>query len=142
MYRIAEKRINSGLSLGARILLGSVSALFGLIMILVAPPTEKQIYFFMFAAFCIAISIACFTKGKVRMFTGSLIGTALFIVALGYFADQLLNGGDLFSKRSEQSIFNSLLFFIFFGLPGISYTLRAKFGIGENSPNKSNQNGQ
>ena len=128
MYKEAEKQINRGLSLVPRLLLGTVSGLFGLMMILIAPPTDKGIFFYMFGGFCLLIFIACVTRGRVRQFVGSVIGGCIFLISFAYFASQLFGGGPIFSERSEPSIFNSSLFFFAFGLPGISYMLKARFG--------------
>jgi uncharacterized membrane protein len=129
MYREAEEQINKGLSPFARILLGLVSGLFGLMMIGIAPDTDKQIYFYLFGGFCLAICFACIFKGRVRQFLGSIIGVCLVVLSVWYLVSQVLGGGPLFSARSDQSILNAALFFIFFGLPGLSYVIRAKFGL-------------
>jgi len=131
MYREAEKRINEELSPFSRILLGGVSGLFGLMMILIALPTEKQIYFYFFAGFCLAVSFACVFKGRVRQFLGSVIGSALVLLSIFYLFSQLLGGGPLFSARSGQSIFNAFMFAILFGIPGLAYVAKAKFGCGK-----------
>jgi hypothetical protein len=133
MYREAEEAINQGLSPFARILLGSVSGLFGLMMIFIAPPTDKQVYFYLFGGFCLAISFACIFKGWVRQFLGSLIGLCLVIVSGWYLVSQLIQGGPLFSARSEQSLFNAVLFALFFGIPGLAYMLKARFGLSKKS---------
>lgn len=129
MYRAAEEKINEGLSLFSRIILGCVSGLFGLMMVLIAPPTDKQVYFYLFGGFCLVISLACIFKGKVRQFFGSLIGVALAILSICYLCSQLLEGGPLFSARSDQSIFNAIMFTLFFGIPGLTYAAKAKFGF-------------
>lgn len=129
MYKEAEEIIKKGLSPFSRALLGSVSGLFGLMSIFVAPPDAKQVYFYLFGGFCLAISLACAFKGRVRQFLGSLIGLALAILSIWYLASQLLDGGPLFAARSEQSIFNAIMFSLLFGVPGITYVVKAKFGI-------------
>jgi len=63
MYRQAEETINHGLSLGARLLLGVLATLFGITMVLIAPPTDKAIFFYAFGIFCLLIALGCFTKG-------------------------------------------------------------------------------
>ena len=131
MYREAEEKIKEGLSPFSRILLGCVSGLFGLMMVLIAPPTEKLVYFYLFGAFCLAISLACIFTGRLRQFLGSIIGVALLVLSICYLVSQLLGGGPLFSGRSDQSIFNALLFTVFFGFPGVTYAAKAKFGFGK-----------
>jgi hypothetical protein len=77
LHRIAAKQITQdGLSVTARIILASFSALFGAVMFLAAPPTDKAIYFYAFGALCVLICIACLTSGRARQFCGSIIGTA------------------------------------------------------------------
>lgn len=128
MYKEAEEQINEGLSPVARVILGFFSGLFGVMMILIAPPTDKDIFFYMFGGFCLLIFFACVTKGKVRQFIGSTIGCSMFALSLVYFGSQLVGDIQLFSKRSQSSLFNSILFFVAFGIPGISYAVKAKFG--------------
>ena len=108
-----------------------VSGLFGLMMIGIAPDTDKQIYFYLFGGFCLAICLACIFKGRVRQFIGSFIGVCLVILSLWYLAAEITGQGPLFSSRSEQSIFNAILFSVFFGLPGLNYAIKARFGFGK-----------
>ena len=136
MYQEAEEKINEGLSPFSKILLGSVSGLFGLMMILIAPPTDKQLYFYLFGGFCCVISMACIFKGRVRQFLGSIIGMVLAILSIWYLTSQLLSGGPMFSARPDQSIFNAIMFTVFFGVPGLAYVVKAKFGFGGKNPNK------
>lgn len=131
MYREAEEQINKGLSPFARILLGLFSGLFGLMMVGTAPDTDKRIYFYLFGGFCLAICLACVFKGRIRQFIGSAIGVCLAIASVWYLASEIMGGGPFFSSRSGQSIFNAILFSIFFGLPGLTYTIKAKFGFGK-----------
>lgn len=125
----SRKKINEGLSPFSRVLLGSFSGLIGVMMILIAPPTEKQLYFYLFGGFSLTIALACIFKGRVRQFLGSIIGVVLLALSIWYLLSQLFGGGPLFSARSGQSIFNALLFTVFFGIPGITYAAKAKFGF-------------
>lgn len=129
MYEQANETINQGLSFGARITLGVISGLFGVVMLLVAPPTDKAIYFYLFGAFCLFITVACFTKGRVRQFVGSSIGSAIFIMGLVYLVSELVGGVFWSGRRSEPSVFNALMYLIFIGVPGAAYTLKARFGF-------------
>lgn len=129
MYEQANETINQGLSLGARIFLGSISGLFGVVMILVAPPTDKAVFFYLFGAFCLFISIACFTRGRIRQFVGSTIGVAIFIAGLAYLVAELTAGIYWSGQRSEPSVFNALLYLLFIGVPGAAYAYRARFGF-------------
>jgi len=129
VYRIAEEEIGKGLSLGARLTLGIASALFGLTMLLVAPPTDKAAYFYMLAGFCFLICIACVTRGRIRQFIGSLIGTALFVLSLSYLGFEAMEGRIFSSSRSEPSLLNAIFFLIAFGIPGAAYAAKARFGL-------------
>ena len=129
MYEQANKTINQGLSLGARITLGLISGLFGVVMLLIAPPTDKAIYFYLFGAFCLFITVACVTRGRVRQFVGSVIGSAVFIMGLAYLVSELTAGVYWSSRRSEPSVFNALLYLFFIGLPGAAYAYKARFGF-------------
>ncbi|WKD48966.1 hypothetical protein [Microbulbifer spongiae] len=120
MYRAGEEIINKGLSPFTRILFGFVSGMFGLVMIISAPPTDMAIRVYVFAGACLSISFACMFTGRVRQFFGSLIGLGLFSASMWYLLTQLLHG-PLLSKRSEQSVLNAVLFLVFFGVPGVSY---------------------
>ena len=91
MYEQANERINEGLSFGARLMLGVVAALFGIIMFLIANPEHRE-GFYAFGAFCMLIAIACFTKGRVRQFIGSLVGSTIFLVGVWYLAVELREG--------------------------------------------------
>lgn len=131
MYREAEEQINEGFSPFARILLGVVSGLFGIMVIRIAPDTNKQIYYYLFGGFCLAICLACIFKGRVRQFIGGIIGVFLFILSSWYLASEIISGGPLFGSRSEQSLFNAILFLVFFGLPDLSYAIKEKFGFSQ-----------
>lgn len=137
MYKEAEKQINEGLSPFARIFLGLVAGLFGFMMISIAPPTDNQLPYYMIGGFCLLISLCCITTGRVRQFAGSIIGCVLFISSLFYIYSQLGSDSPLFSARSDQSLFNSFLFLVCFGLPGITYVVKAKFGLSSAKPEKS-----
>jgi len=134
MYTLAEKTIRKGLSPVARILLGAVSALFGLIMLATASGTADPFFATMIGAFCFAIALACVTWGRVRQFVGSLIGTALFILSLVYLWSQVTGGTLLWGNRSEPSILTAVLFVVFLGVPGISYAASARFGLRKKKP--------
>ena len=127
MYEQANEKINDGLSLGARILLGSISCLFGAVMILVAPPTDNAPYFYLFGAFCLFITIACFTRGRVRQFVGSTIGAVIFLAGLAYLFAELTAGVLWSDRRSEPSVLNALLCLFFIGIPGAAYAYKTRF---------------
>ena len=128
MHKRAQEEINRGLSPVARYILAVFAGLFGVMMLLIAPPTDKAIFFYAFGVFCLLIAFASITKGRVRQFAGSLIGTALFLLSLGYLY-AVINGGVIMSNsRSEPSVKNALIFLFLFGLPGIAYAMKVKFG--------------
>lgn len=129
MYKETEEQINDGLSPLKRILLGLVSGLFGLMMVGIAPDNNKQIHFYLLGAFCLVIFLSCIFKGRAQQFLGSVIGLCLVTLSIWYLASQIIEDGPLLNLRSEQSIFNAILFTVFFGLPGLSYAAQAKFGF-------------
>ena len=132
MYKAAEEQINKGLSPFSRFILGLFSALFEVVMVLVAPPTDKAVFFYAFGAFCLLISVACVTKGRIRQFVGSFIGSILLILS-GWYLYAQLTGGPFFSeRRSEPSVVNAWFFFVAFGIPGAAYAIRTKFGFRHN----------
>lgn len=142
MYRAADEAINKGLSLGARILLGVASVLFGAIMMLFASTSQEPFNAYLFGAVCFTIALACFTRGRVRQFVGSLIGSAMFLAGVFYLVDQI-SGGRLFSaSRAEPSMLNAILYLVFIGLPGAAYVRKARFGFGkkpEPDPDQASQ---
>ena len=74
------------------------------------------------------------TRGKVRQFFGSIIGCVLAIISCLCLFSQLAEGPALYNGRSEPSVINAIAFFVAFGVPGISYALKAKFGLRSNEP--------
>ncbi len=133
MYKISTKEINKGLSLPARIILFVFSVIFGLIMFLAAPHSEKDIFFHAFGLFCISIGMACITKGRSRQFFGSLISLGILIMAIMYLYDEITGGPLVSGSKSEPSILNAIFFSSAFGLPSIGYLIKAKFGFGKNA---------
>src|SRR5690242_4390289 len=132
MYRAAEEQIiHIGLTIGARVVLAFFSAFFGIVMFLVAPPTEKAALFYAFGGFCVFIALACVTSGRVRRFFGSVIGCTLFGLSLFYLLHELFDGDLIRSNRGEPSILQAIFFLLAFGIPGAAYAVRARFGIGK-----------
>jgi len=131
MYRQSNEAINHGLSLGARIVLGSVAALFGTVMLLVAPPSTdtKTIGFYAFGAFCLLIAIACFTSGRVRQFIGSVIGCTIFFVGVAYLVAEFSAGTLSSSSHASPSAYNAVKYLLFIGIPGIVYAYKVRFGF-------------
>jgi len=130
MYREgAELITQKGLSPFSRAILGLFSGLFGAVMVLIAPPTDKQIFFYLFGGFCLTVCLACIFTGRLRQFIGSSIGVSVFFIAGWYLFSQIISGEFISGSRSQPSIINAVFFFILFGLPGISYAAKAKFGF-------------
>jgi hypothetical protein len=130
MYRAADETINNGLSLGARILLGTAATLFGVIMVLFATTSERPLGAYLFGVLCFIVALACLTHGRTRQFLGSIIGSAMFIAGVFYLADQVSGGKLLSASRAEPSVLNATLYLTFIGLPGAAYVLKARFGFG------------
>lgn len=128
MYREGEEIINRGLSSFSRILRGLFSGLFGVVMVATAPDNNKAIFFYLFGGFCFLICFDCIVKGKARQFIGSIIGICIFLLSFGYLINELTGGPFMSGARSELSVVNALSFLIFFGIPGLTYALRVKFG--------------
>jgi hypothetical protein len=118
------------MSFGARVLLAVFALLFGVLMIAVAPPTDKAPLFYAFGAFCIAIAVACVTSGRIAAFFGSLVASGILVMGLQYFASMFLHGPLATGRPSDQSLMNAALFFGVFGLPSAIYLWRARFGLG------------
>ena len=129
MYKEAQEAINNGLSLGARIALGFSSLLLAAMLITIDTPSEKALFVHSFACFCLLITIACFVKGRPRQFIGSFIGIGLFLISVCYLGSQLSKGVFWSDSRGEPSVVNAFLFMLAFGIPGIAYTIKAKFGF-------------
>lgn len=128
-YKVAEETINEGLSPGARWALAIFSALFGLSMFFNAPDAASPGGAKVFGTFCIFIALACVTQGRVRQFIGSTIGVAIFSFALWYGYGQFDGGKVSSGSRGEPSIINAALFMLCFGIPGLTYAFKARFGF-------------
>ena len=134
MHEVAAEKISEGLSLPARIILFIFSSLFGAIMFLTAPDSEKAIYFYAFSIFCFSIGIACISKGRVRQFIGSLIALAIVIMALWYLYSEVVAGVWFSGSRSNPSFLNAIFFSFAFGLPSVLYISKARFGFSKRNP--------
>ena len=106
-----------GLSFGARITLAVFAGFFGVIMLHVGSGWEGQgkMGINMFGTFCLFVAVACVTTGRVRQFVGSIIGCALCTIALWY----------VVTTSSDDS----LTFFVIFGIPGVAYAYKVRFGF-------------
>ena len=128
MQKPVEEAINNGLGLFTRTLLGLVAGGFSVAMVGVTPPDGRSVFFYTFAVLCLSVSAACFLKGRARQFFGSIVGLLIFLVSIVYVADQLAYG-ELISDRTEPSLINALAFMFCFGVPGIGYVYKARFGF-------------
>lgn len=117
------------MSLGARILLGLIVLLVGALMVLIAPNDENRIGFYGIAAFTASASIFFLATGRFRDFFGSCVGLALFAAGLWYLVGQL-DAGTLYSgSHGRPSIVNAILFNFLFGVPGILFAMKVRFGF-------------
>jgi hypothetical protein len=132
MYEVAEQKINEGLSPIARLLLALGSIIFGSVMALVVPPTDKAPSFYVLAGFGFMVALACVTQGRARQFVGSVIGVGLFAFTVTYLGYEVFNGPVVTRNRSEPSIVMAILCFLAFGLPGARYVWKARFGVAQN----------
>ena len=128
MYEQANENINKGLSLGARIFLGSIAALFGIVMVLIGKDATHPLGVIGFGVFCILIAVACVATGRARQFVGSIIGTLMFLVGIAYVGHELVAGPAVSGSRAEPSVLNAVLYLVFIGIPGASYAYRTRFG--------------
>lgn len=128
-FGIYGQAINNGLSLGARITIGFFAGLFGIVMIFVASQMADAMSLYMFGVFCLLIAFVCVTKGRVRQFVGSLIGCAVFAIAIWYVITEVAAGVFWSDSRSEPSVLNAIMFFIVFGIPGAAYAYKVRFGF-------------
>lgn len=117
------------MSLGARILIALFAGLFGGVMAATAPPTDKAPLFYAFSAFCFAISVASLVPGRIAQFFGSLVATGILFVGVAYVISMFLHGPLFTGRRSDESLFNSLLFLAVFGYPSATYLWHARFGL-------------
>lgn len=118
------------MSLAARIVLAVFAALFGGLMVAVAPPSDKAPLFYAFAAFCFAIAIVCVAPGRIAQFFGSLVAAAVLVMGAFYFGSMLVSGPLFTGRRSDESLFNSVLILVVFGTPSAIYLWHARFGLG------------
>jgi hypothetical protein len=124
------------MSLGARIVIAAVAFLFGIIMFFhgTSADPDKAWFSYAFGAFCLFIGAASLLKGRAAQFCGSVVGTCIFLASLFYLGHELLSGSVVSGSRSKPSIINACLFLFAFGVPGILYTAKARFGFGKVVP--------
>lgn len=130
MYREGQRVLERGLSRGASIALGTLTALICIAMAAMAASSTSPMGFYLFSLFCGLIAGACFFTGRVRQIFGRLIGAAVFTVSAWYLLDQLSGGSVISDRRSQPSIVNAMIFLAVAGAPGLVYALRGRFGRG------------
>ena len=117
------------MSLFPRLLLASVASLLGIMMMAIALPTDKAVFFYGFGAFCLAIASACVTRGRVAELFGSVIGFSVLVIAVWYVFSMFVEGPTLSGGRSQPSLLNALFFVFAFGAPSAVYIWRVRFGF-------------
>lgn len=84
--------------LAFRVILSFFAGLFGVVMILIAPGASKPIGHYLFGAFCIAIAVVSFVRGRTQRVIGSLIATAVLALVAWYLISEIF-GGPVVSGR-------------------------------------------
>lgn len=130
-YKTSERVITAGLSIWSRVLLGSVSAVFAL-MLLSAAESRGGLYYLP-GAFCLLITFACFTAGRVRQFLGSCIGVVMFGTCLAILVEDLFDPSIWTGERPFSTV-KSPLYLSLMGIPGGMYALRVRFGFRKPEP--------
>ncbi len=136
MHWLEDNWIGNVLGRGSRLVLGFVSAVFAVVMIFSAPPTENAAGFYLIALFCLLICIACIGNARVRHFMGSVAGVVLVAGSLWY-AFEAVTRGSLASRLGPPSLLNALVLFLVLGIPGFIYALAARFGMRRPAGNRS-----
>lgn len=127
------------MSFGARLLLGTISLVFGAMMILMASGVEHRWGFYGFGAFCVSIGAACFTTGRVRDLFGSLIASGIVAAGIAYLVAEISSGPPVSGSAAAPSVLNALLFNVVFSLPAAVYLWRTRFGFGRGAVQPSLQ---
>jgi hypothetical protein len=120
----------AGSGLAFRLILASFAALFGVMMLLIAPGAEKPLGHYLLGGFCLAIAAVCFTTGRVQGFVGSVIASMILAVTMWYFFSELTSGPIVSRARSAPSVLNAVFALLVFGLPAAAYLRKARFGFG------------
>lgn len=120
------------MSLGVRIFLAITATLIGIVMILhgTTADVDKAWFSYAFGVFCILIAAAAFLKGRPARFCGSVVGACVFIIALWYLGYELMTGPIAATAAGGPSVVKAGLFLVVFGIPGLLYAVKARFGYG------------
>ena len=129
-HKVGADHITSqGLGLVPRIILAVFASLFAAVMFLAAPDDGKAIYFYLFGGLCAAIALICIFRGRVRQFFGSIIGVAVFALAVWYLWGEATGGSFVSHRPGDSSLLKAILFGFAFGLPGLGYAVKTRFGF-------------
>jgi hypothetical protein len=110
-------------------MLAVFAGLFAAVMFLTAPDNGKAIFFYLFGGLCAVIALACTFRGRVRQFFGSSIGIAVFALAIWYLWSEVKAGSFVSRKPGDPSLLEAILFWFAFGLPGVGYAIKTRFGF-------------
>lgn len=125
----ADHITSQGLGLVPRIILAVFAGLFATVMFLTAPDDGKAIYFYLFGGLCAVIALACIFRGRVRQFFGSIIGVVVFALAVWYLWSEAKTASFVSHRPGDPSLLQAILFAFAFGLPGIGYAVKTRFGF-------------
>jgi len=117
------------MSQGARWVIGIFSGLFALMMFYSerTAPSNAPVVGYLVGAFCVAITMACFSK-VLRSPALRVIGATVFVATVAYLVDELLTEpGKTYSGTSEPHWLNAIFALITFGLPGLFVTLHGVY---------------
>jgi len=128
MHWLEDNWIGNVLGRGSRMVLGFVSALFCVVMVVAAPPTDKAFGFYLIALFCFLICISCIGNTRVRHLIGSAVGVVL-VAASGWYVFEVITNGPNATRIGRPSLLNALALFLALGIPGFMYAAAARFGI-------------
>ena len=94
---------------------------------LVSASTHWQ--FYLAPGFCFLVVAACVTRGRTSRFFGSCIGLAVFAFTCLYAVSEAKTGRWLPAHRRDASLFGAIISVIVFGLPGLYWAWKARFGF-------------
>lgn len=129
-HKVGADHITSqGLGLVPRIILAVFAGLFAAVMFLTAPDDGKAIYFYLFGGLCAVIALACVFRGRIRQFFGSIIGVGVFALAIWYLWGEAKTASFVSHRPGDPSLLQAILFTFGFGLPGLGYAVKTRFGF-------------
>jgi hypothetical protein len=105
----------------AKFVVGLFSALFGAMMVYSeqTAPSQAPIVGYIFAFFCFAITIACFSRA-LRIVAVRIIGAMVFVGTVAYLVYELVNEpGKKYPGPTEPHWLNAIFAIATFGVPGL-----------------------